>query len=106
MGNNGVYQREPAPFNKNDPRWLETRAIVLARDTHCHLCGEWVNKGLSGRVSDGPNVDHIIPKSRGGAYYDAANAALAHKRCNQIKWNKMPEFVPDAGPSRDWLAGP
>lgn len=92
-------------FNRNDPRWHHARAIVLARDTHCHLCGEPVDKTLSGRLPDGPNADHVVPKSRGGALYDPANLRLAHKRCNQSKWDKMPNYVPNAEPSRDWLVG-
>lgn len=85
-------------------QWEAVRRQVLARaDSTCHICGEWVDKTLSGRMGRGPVVDHVFPKSRGGAVYDLANCRLAHRTCNSRKRDKVPAFIPGAGPSRDWL---
>jgi len=85
------------------PRWDSLRRQVLIRDSHCHLCGEPVNKTLSGRHERGPVVDHIVPKSKGGAVFDLANLALAHRKCNTSKGATAPTYIDGAKPSRNWL---
>ena len=46
----------------------------------CWLCG------LPGANS----ADHVIARSKGGAVYDLANLAPAHKRCNESRGNRDP----------------
>ncbi len=47
----------------------------------CHLCGEFVNRELSGRDPWMPSFDHVVPISRGGLdSWD--NLRLAHLVCN------------------------
>ncbi|WP_375544243.1 HNH endonuclease [Pseudoclavibacter albus] len=54
-------------------------ALTLAHyGTTCWLCG------LPGATT----ADHVIPRSRGGAVYDLANLAPAHKRCNESRGNR------------------
>lgn len=62
------------------------RLVVFERDGWiCYLCGEPVDKTLTGRDPMAPSIDHIIPLSRGGLdCYD--NVALAHYSCNCRKW--------------------
>jgi 5-methylcytosine-specific restriction endonuclease McrA len=57
-----------------------SRRAVFIRDHHtCQYCG-----------SAAENVDHVIPRSRGGAHtWD--NVVAACKRCNSRKENKLPQ---------------
>lgn len=67
-------------------KWQAFRLAVLAHyPPVCHLCGKPIDLALSGKVSAGPTVDHIRPRSKGGARYDLANVRPAHKGCNSRK---------------------
>lgn len=58
---------------------------VFERDRWtCGLCGEAVERGLSGLDPMGPTLDHVVPIARGGAH-TMANTQLAHRRCNTVK---------------------
>ncbi len=70
----------------SDTRWQQfRRAFITTAPPFCALCGQWVDKTLPGTHRDGPTVDHITPRSRGGATIDRANCQLAHQRCNAAK---------------------
>jgi hypothetical protein len=57
-----------------------SRAALLARDgDDCWFCGE--------PLGDDCTIEHLVPKSRGGANA-LANYALAHKQCNAAAANK------------------
>ena len=92
--------------NANGHRRRELRARVLAEETHCVICGAWVDKTL-GKISGehGPNcatpdcpgcawhpraavVDEDIPRVRGGSPTDRANCHLAHRDCNRLKGDR------------------
>jgi 5-methylcytosine-specific restriction endonuclease McrA len=70
--------------NRPDSR---VRAAVIARDTHCWLCGEPVDKTLSGMHPMGPTMDHIVPLSQGGAT-SLGNCRLAHRAHNTARGTK------------------
>ena len=112
------------PRNANGHRRRQVRARVLAEETHCAICGEWVDKSLglmAGVHSDRctepgcpgcvphpmrPEVDERIPVSQGGSPIDRANCRLAHRRCNLAR-NRKPRPVVPREPyrtSRDWSA--
>ena len=59
-----------------------SRRAVFIRDQHlCQYCG-----------SAAENVDHVIPRSRGGTHtWD--NVVAACKRCNSRKENRLPHEV-------------
>ncbi len=59
-----------------------SRRAVFVRDHHlCQYCG-----------SSAENVDHVIPRSRGGTHtWD--NVVAACKRCNSRKENRLPNEV-------------
>lgn len=80
------------------------RALVIARETDCYLCGKPVDKRLSGRHKWGPTADHVTPIARGGAPLDPANGRLAHKFCNMVKGVDEPEVEPERF-SRVWTKG-
>lgn len=91
------------PANANGHRRRQLRARVLAEETHCALCGEWVDKtlgmmpGQHGPRCKGNNcagciphpyrgeVDEDIPRARGGSPYHRANCYLMHRTCNRLK---------------------
>jgi 5-methylcytosine-specific restriction endonuclease McrA len=76
-----------------------TRRAIFARDGHrCQYCG-----------AQAENIDHIIPRSRGGAH-SWENVVAACRRCNTKKEDRLPEEVgytlrrpPRAPVSRLWL---
>ena len=78
-----------------DPRKLRRalrdtmRARVLATYDTCAICGREVDKTLHYLDPLAPEVDEIIPVSRGGSPYDWDNLQLVHRVCNQRKGNKM-----------------
>jgi hypothetical protein len=59
---------------------------ILERDNWtCKICGSATPKGLRGTVHDlAPEIDHIVPRSRGGDDEDS-NLRCACRRCNNIK---------------------
>ena len=53
-----------------DKRWVSLRREILARDSNtCYICGS----------PDAGSVDHIFPRSKGGALYDPENLAAIWK---------------------------
>ncbi|MBE3589998.1 MAG: HNH endonuclease [Firmicutes bacterium] len=56
------YDRErgSAASRGYDARWRRLRAMVLAREPLCRACA------VEGRVTPATDVDHIVPRSRGG----------------------------------------
>ena len=78
-----------------DPRKLRPslraslRARVIATYDTCAICGREVDKTLPYLDPLAPEVDEIIPVSRGGSPYDWDNLQLVHRICNQKKGNKM-----------------
>ena len=77
------------------------REIAIRDGWLCHLCGGSVEPSLWGhhRHPESPNIDHIIPISRGGSD-TASNVKLAHRVCNLRKHNKLPEELPTSTPDR------
>lgn len=62
---------------------------ILERDKwRCHLCGERTPKRLRGTYeANAPEVDHIIPLSKGGEH-SRRNTACACRKCNLAKGDK------------------
>ena len=99
---------------------------MLAEETHCGICGEWVDKTLgnqagvhSQRCADPScpgcvphpmraEVDEIVPVHRGGSPTERSNCRLSHRRCNQARNRKRPVAIVNREPyrtSRDWVGG-
>lgn len=79
----------PNPRNRNGHRRRQLRQRVLAHFTHCALCGQPIDKTLHHLDPGAPEVDEIIPVSRGGDPLDWRNVQLAHRVCNQRRGNKL-----------------
>ncbi|QHD68213.1 hypothetical protein GS397_14950 [Sphingobium yanoikuyae] len=75
---------------------------VLERDGwRCHICGGHAPRELRGTfAAEAPEVDHIIPMSRGGRHIES-NVACAHRRCNIEKGDGL--ALEDAEPARRWV---
>lgn len=76
--------------NTNGHRRRQLRARVLSVYDHCGICGGLVDKKLKTPHPLSPEVDEIIPVSRGGNPLDFNNVQLAHRICNQRKSDKIP----------------
>lgn len=76
------------PRRSNGTRRNALRARVLREETHCHLCGLPVDKSLPAGLPGSPEIDEIVPVSRGGSPYDRENAKLSHRICNAKRGNR------------------
>lgn len=87
--------------------WETLRYQVFATETHCWICGGWVNQSLHHRDPMSRTVDHLKPRAAGGQD-TRDNVRLAHRRCNQLR--SMGSYThPDLHdhaqamqPRRDW----
>lgn len=70
------------------------RARVLAEEDVCWICGQPVDKSLPAGLPGSPEVDEVLPVSRGGSPTDRANCRLAHRVCNQRRGNRTGPSVP------------
>ena len=59
--------------------WRKLRAWHIAREPLCRACKE------AGRIRGGQVVDHIQPRSLGGASLDTANLQTLCHRCHNRK---------------------
>lgn len=72
----------------NGHRRRQLRQRVLNTYDTCALCGQPVDKTLHHTHPWAPEVDEIIPVSKGGDPLDWNNVQLAHRTCNQQRSNK------------------
>ena len=122
------------PRQANGHRRRQVVARVLAEETHCGICGEWVDKTLgnqagvhSQRCADPScpgcvphpmraEVDEIsaselhrrVPDPRGTDEIASSNCRLSHRRCNVGRNRQRPTAPVNREPyrtSRDWVGG-
>ncbi|MEU3281787.1 HNH endonuclease signature motif containing protein [Streptomyces antibioticus] len=76
-------------IGRSGPAWLRVQAQVYTEETHCWVCGTYVDQTLPGRTHPmGRTVDHIRELWQGGDPLDRTNLRLAHRRCNSAKSNR------------------
>jgi len=95
----------PDPRSRNGHRRRKVRAHVLAGEPICGICNGFVDVTLPHGLPDSPEVDEIIPISKGGSPYDPNNCRLAHRLCNQRRGNGDPRQRPRLVPfttTRTW----
>jgi len=73
----------------NTAQWQRLAARVLAEEDTCHLCGHPLDFTAPPRSRYAPSVDHVIPRSRGGAVYARSNCRAAHYGCNAGKRDRV-----------------
>jgi 5-methylcytosine-specific restriction endonuclease McrA len=60
-------------------KWKDKRLSILARDgSECYICGGNANQ-----------VDHIIPRVKGGDVFDDDNLAAICAKCNRVKGGRF-----------------
>lgn len=74
---------------KSGRRWREIAAQVYREETHCWLCGDWVNQHLPYTHSMARGADHLHQIQHGGAEHARSNARLSHQRCNTGRSNRL-----------------
>lgn len=89
-----TYKSKPK-INNTEWRAARKRAIA-SMDAICAICHKPIDLQQPNKLDDGKlnalavEVDHIIPKSRGGQLYAIDNLQLSHRECNRQKGAKMP----------------
>lgn len=83
MGKSKLNPRYRNPRKRN-----EMRRRVLAVYDNCAICGQPVDKTLPAGHPLAPEVDEIIPISKGGSPVEWENLQLAHRICNQRRGAK------------------
>ncbi|MBG6083253.1 HNH endonuclease signature motif containing protein [Zhihengliuella flava] len=75
------------------------RKRVIREESICWLCGKPVDKSLPHGLPGSPEVDEIVPVSKGGSPLERDNVRLAHRICNQRRGNKDPDAVRQRAPA-------
>lgn len=70
-------------------RWRIVSAEVYRTETHCWLCGGWVDMGLPSTHPYSRTADHLRQLCHGGRTVDRANLRLAHRACNTARSNTL-----------------
>lgn len=87
----------------NRTEWAAARKRALATlDPECAICHKYIDIQLPKKDTNtgawnalAVEVDHIVPRSRGGALYALDNLQLSHSSCNRKKGARMAEDYPD-----------
>lgn len=83
----------------NKTEWAAARRRAIAsKDPVCAICHKYIDVQLPMRDADtgkfnglAVEVDHIVPRARGGSLYELDNLQLSHSRCNRKKGARMAE---------------
>lgn len=81
----------------NRTEWASARKRAIAsKDPMCAICHKYIDvlmpkKDPATGIWNGLSVevDHIVPRSRGGQLYAVDNLQLTHSQCNRKKGSKM-----------------
>lgn len=77
-------------WNKTEWAYARKRAIA-SLDAMCAICHKPIDVEAQAFSPLAVEVDHIVPRSRGGALYALDNLQLTHSQCNRKKGAKMAE---------------
>ena len=92
----GTYLNRPTSKLRpeHDPArsqvFKKNKKIILATQSVCGICGQPIDKSIKYPDPLSPTVDHIIPCAKGGSD-ELDNLQIAHRKCNRMKSDKMPE---------------
>ena len=74
----------------NKTEWALARKRALATlDPVCAICHKYIDLEAPPFSPLAVEVDHIVPRARGGAIYELSNLQLTHSRCNRKKGARM-----------------
>ena len=97
----------PRYANGHRRRTLRARLLATPHPI-CAECGEPIDKTLHHLDPGAPEVDEIIPISRGGSPLKRSNLRLLHRICNQRRGARLgpPAATPYAEPSQPITSRP
>lgn len=75
------------PRRTNSTKRNALRKRVLREESVCGICTAPVDVTLPHGMPESPEVDEIVPVSKGGDPYDRKNCRLVHRLCNQRRGN-------------------
>lgn len=82
----------PSAQKLNGTEWQAARRRAIASlDAVCAICHTPIDLDAPKNTPFAVEVDHILPRSRGGQLYALENLQLTHHRCNRKKGAKMAE---------------
>lgn len=82
----------PAQPKLNGTEWAAARRRAIASlDAICAICHTPIDLEAKKNTPLAVEVDHIVPRSRGGSLYALENLQLTHHRCNRKKGARMAE---------------
>lgn len=81
----------------NGTEWAAARQRAIAsKDPVCAICHKYIDTSLPMKDPEtgewngmAVEVDHIVPRARGGALYELDNLQLSHSSCNRKKGSRM-----------------
>jgi 5-methylcytosine-specific restriction endonuclease McrA len=74
----------------NGVEWGQARKRAIASlDAVCAICHRPIDMNAPMHTPLAVEVDHIVPRSRGGDLYALENLQLTHHSCNRKKGAKM-----------------
>ena len=74
----------------NKTEWAITRKRAIASLDHvCAICHTAIDIEAEAFSPLAVEVDHIVPRSRGGELYALDNLQLTHSKCNRKKGARM-----------------
>ena len=80
----------------NKTEWAQARKRALATlDPVCAICHKYIDLEAPPFSPLAVEVDHIVPRARGGALYELDNLQLTHSQCNRKKGARMAEDYAD-----------
>lgn len=76
----------------NKTEWANARKRAIATlDAMCAICQKPIDLDAPKNTPLAVEVDHIVPRSRGGSLYALDNLQLTHHTCNRKKGSRMAE---------------
>jgi hypothetical protein len=69
--------------------WREASAQCYAEESHCWLCGCYVDQRLHSKHRMSRSADHLVQLQHGGHPTDRGNLRLAHLGCNSGRSNAL-----------------
>ncbi len=81
--------RQPGQAGRVGHRWREAQRPVFEQETHCWLCGGYVDTRLHPRHPQARSVDHLIQLQHDGDPHARSNCRLAHIGCNSARSNRL-----------------
>lgn len=80
----------PRPIKLNRTEWAATRKRAIASlEPYCAICHGFIDIEAPAFSPLAVEVDHIVPRSRGGSLYELDNLQLTHSKCNRKKGARM-----------------